>query len=134
MIEKSVTLLIFLVPIAFVVGGALEPKWDRDVYDMHNTSSNHLNVGQRLPGDRLVLVQSVFEDWSIFQVIEIQRKFNISSSERITQLLAVDLETNGKGATAALLQGGPGTTNATLRFKSQRGHSIKFVVGIYARD
>ena len=134
MIRKSVTLLIVLVSIAFVLGGAIEPKWDRDVYDKHNTSSNHLTVGQRLPGDRLVLVKSVFKDWSILQIVKEEQNFNISRWERITQVLAVDMETNGKGATASLLDGGPGNSDATLRFKSQRGQSIKFVVGIYAKD
>ena len=133
MIGKSVYLLAFLVSIAFVVRGAPEAKWSRDFYAVNNTSSHHLIVGSRLPGDRLVLVQNVFKDSSYLQIVTKEQTFNVSKYERITQLRALDQKINGKGATAALLKGGPGTSAVTLRFKSQRGHSIKFVVELYAR-
>ncbi|KAL6425367.1 hypothetical protein ACFW04_009513 [Cataglyphis niger] len=70
--------------------------------------SNHLIVGSRVPGDRLVLRQNVFKNSSWMK------------------------KTNGNGATASLLKGGPGFNNVTLRFKSQRGHSINHVVELYA--
>lgn len=37
------------------------------------------------------------------------------------------------GATAALISGGPGSKGATIKFKSERGKSIKDEVEIWGR-
>ncbi|KAL6425366.1 hypothetical protein ACFW04_009513 [Cataglyphis niger] len=94
--------------------------------------SNHLIVGSRVPGDRLVLRQNVFKNSSWMKVTILEQTFNISIYQRITLLQSLDQKTNGNGATASLLKGGPGFNNVTLRFKSQRGHSINHVVELYA--
>ncbi|XP_072755701.1 probable salivary secreted peptide [Anoplolepis gracilipes] len=95
--------------------------------------SNHLIVGYRLPGDRLVIRQNVIKNSSWMKVITLELTFNISSWERITLLQSLDQKTNGNGATATILKGGPGHSNVTLKFKSQRGHSINHTVELYAR-
>lgn len=94
--------------------------------------SNHLIVGSRVPGDRLVLRQNVFKNSSWMKVVIVEQTFNISAYQRITLLQSLDQKTNGNGASASLLRGGPGFNNVTLRFKSQRGHSINHVVELYA--
>ncbi|XP_076277362.1 putative salivary secreted peptide [Lasioglossum baleicum] len=99
-----------------------------------SNKSHHLIVGSRVPGDRLVLRQSVIEKSSWMQVISITRRFNTTRTwEKITQVRALDQKTNGNGAYASLLSGGPGFNNVTLKFKSQRGHGINFIVELYAR-
>lgn len=95
--------------------------------------SNHLIVGYRVPGDRLVLRQNIVKDSSWMRVITLERTFNVSSWERITLIQSLDQKTNGNGASASLLKGGPGFNNATLRYKSQRNHSINHIVEVYAR-
>ncbi|XP_029176622.1 probable salivary secreted peptide [Nylanderia fulva] len=94
--------------------------------------SNNLIVGYRVPGDRLVLRRNIFKPSSWMKVIILEQTFNVSSWERITMIQSLDQMTNGKGAFASLLKGGPGFTNVTLRFTSQRNNSISHIVNIYA--
>ncbi|XP_070151807.1 probable salivary secreted peptide [Polyergus mexicanus] len=101
--------------------------------DQHATNkSNHLIVGSRVPGDRLVFRQGVFKNSSWMKVVIVEQTFNVSTWQRITLLQSLDQKINGNGASASILKGGPGFNNVTLRFKSQRGHSINHVVELYA--
>ncbi|KAL6265350.1 hypothetical protein P5V15_002310 [Pogonomyrmex californicus] len=95
--------------------------------------SHNLIVGGRLPGDRLVLRESVVKNSGWMKVQIVQKTFNISKWERITMVEALDQKTNGNGAHASILNGGPGHSNVTLRFKSLRGHGVNFIVQLYAR-
>lgn len=95
--------------------------------------SHNLIVGGRLPGDRLVLRESVVKNSSWMKIQIVENTFNISRWERITMVEALDQKTNGNGAYASIRNGGPGHNNVTMRFKSQRGHSVNFIVQIYAR-
>ncbi|XP_053981984.1 probable salivary secreted peptide [Hylaeus volcanicus] len=103
-------------------------------YANNGTNKSHnLVVGYRMPGDRLVLRQSVVKNSSWMQIVTEQKSFNTSRFDRITVVQALDQKTNGNGAYASLVAGGPGYNNVTLRFKSQRGHGINFIVELYAR-
>lgn len=95
--------------------------------------SHHLIVGYRMPGDRLVLRNNIVKNSSWMKVQTVEKTFNISQWERITLLQALDQKTNGNGAYASILKGGPGNSNVTMKFKSQRGHGINFTIEIYAR-
>ncbi|XP_076175909.1 putative salivary secreted peptide [Ptiloglossa arizonensis] len=95
--------------------------------------SHDLIVGSRLPGDRLVLRQSVVKNSSWMKVIVVEKTFNVSRFDRITTVAARDQKTNGNGAYPSLIKGGPGYNNVTLKFKSQRGHGINFIVELFAR-
>lgn len=95
--------------------------------------SHNLSVGYRLPGDRLVLRQSIVKTSSWMRIVTDEKTFNTTRNERITLLQALDQKTDGNGAYASILKGGPGSTNVTIRFKSQRGHGINFIVELYAR-
>ncbi|XP_012280800.1 probable salivary secreted peptide [Orussus abietinus] len=95
--------------------------------------SHNLILGSRLPGDRLIIRENIIKPSKWLQVITVERTYNASKYERITQVKALDQKTNGNGAYATLKYGGPGNQNVTLKFKSQRGHGINFVVEIYAR-
>ncbi|XP_031834359.1 putative salivary secreted peptide [Nomia melanderi] len=98
-----------------------------------SNKSHNLIVGYRMPGDRLVLRQNIIKKSAWMQIVTEQKTFNVSKWERITLVNALDQKTNGNGAYASLLQGGPGYNNVTLRFKSQRGHGINFIVELYSR-
>ncbi|XP_034948577.1 probable salivary secreted peptide [Chelonus insularis] len=98
-----------------------------------NNKSHHLIAGNRLPGDYLVLRQNIIKSSSWLQIVTVEKTFNVSGFERITQVQALDQKTNGNGAYASIVKGGPGTSNVTIKFKSQRSHGINFMVLIYAR-
>lgn len=100
----------------------------------NNTNKSHnLIVGSRMAGDRLSLKENIVKNSSWMQIVTVQKTFNVSPWERITQVQALDQKTNGNGAFASILNGGPGFSNVTLKFKSQRGHGINFVVQIFSR-
>ncbi|XP_044006876.1 probable salivary secreted peptide [Aphidius gifuensis] len=112
-------------PAPYAVGGCLGNS---------SNKSHHLIAGSRLPGDRLTLQQSIVKTSSWAQITSIEKNFNVSRYERITQVLACDQKTNGNGAYPSIIKGGPGGSNVTIKFKSQRGHGINFVVLIYSRN
>lgn len=95
--------------------------------------SHHLIIGYRLPGDKLVFTENIVKNSEWLRIVTLEKTFNTTRNERITLLQALDQKTNGNGAYASILRGGPGHSNVTIRFKSQRGHGINFVVELYAR-
>lgn len=120
-----------IVVITSEVGSTL----DLNPYASKNSiHSNDLIIGNREPGDRLVLRQPIECNASSWmQIVTTQKIFHAPKWERITQVKVLDQKTNGTGAAASLLQGGPGHNNATIRFKSRRGHGINFFVELYSR-
>lgn len=95
--------------------------------------AHNLTVGFRQPGDRIVFRESIIKNASWMKIQIVEKTFNISKWERITMVQALDQKIDGTGAYASILKGGPGYSNVTMRFKSQRGHGIKFIVQLYAR-
>ncbi|XP_033334144.2 putative salivary secreted peptide [Megalopta genalis] len=102
-------------------------------YYASNNKSYNLSIGYRQPGDKLMLRENVVVSSSWMQVKTVTKKFNVSQWYRITLVEAIDQKTNGNGARPSLIAGGPGYSNVTLKFTSQRGHGINFVVNVYAR-
>ncbi|KAI4483940.1 hypothetical protein M0802_013169 [Mischocyttarus mexicanus] len=95
--------------------------------------AHNLTIGYRVPGDRIVLRTNISKKSSWLQVVSTEVTLNASRYDRITMVGAYDQKSDGTGAYASLLKGGPGYSNVTLRFKSQRGHGINFVVEVFAR-
>ncbi|KMQ82640.1 putative salivary secreted peptide-like protein, partial [Lasius niger] len=95
--------------------------------------SQNLSIGYRVPGDRLVLNQSVVQHNSHPKVIVIEKSFNIKANERLTLVQSLNQHTDGNGASVSLVRGGPGHNTVTLLFESQIGHGINHVVELYAR-
>ncbi|XP_063984391.1 probable salivary secreted peptide [Diachasmimorpha longicaudata] len=95
--------------------------------------SHNMIAGSRLPGDRLVHSEYVIKKSSLWQVTSLEKIFSAPKSEMITQVVARDLTTDGTGAYAKIVRGGPGRHNVTIKFKSQRNHGIKFQIEIYSR-
>jgi len=129
--QKYVIVLAVLVAAAFAIN-AVPASGAIENYAAANKSHN-LIVGYRMPGDRLVLKQIVVKNSSWMKVSVVEKTFNVSTWERITLIKALDAKTNGNGAYASIVRGGPGHSNVTLKFKSQRGHGINFTVEVYAR-
>jgi FlaG/FlaF family flagellin (archaellin) len=102
-------------------------------YYKANNESHNLIIGSRQPGDRLVYQENISKESQWLQIVEVQKTFNVSYYSRITQVRALDQKTNGNGATATCLANGPGFNNVTLKFKSKRGHGIRFVVELYTK-
>ncbi|XP_015591250.1 probable salivary secreted peptide [Cephus cinctus] len=137
---KSVLALAFV--LAVVAAANIPPndvafaevyKNNIDIDTANSRQSNHLILGSRIPGDRLAVQQSVVKSSSWMQVTTREQTFSTSGYGLITQIQALDQKTNGNGARAIVTAGGPGQNYVTLRFKSQRGHGINFLVQIYAR-
>jgi len=127
----------YIIGLAVLVAALLTvstiPASEAFTYAAANNKSHHLIVGYRAPGDRLVLKEYIIKNSSWMKVQSIQKTFNVSRYEHITMVEALDQKTNGNGAYASILNGGPGHSNVTMKFKSQRGHGINFIVNIYAR-
>ena len=103
------------------------------LYANNSNKSHDLVIGYRQPGDRLVVRSRVVKNSSWMKIVTEQKTFNASRWDRITMVQALDQKTNGNGAYASILNGGPGHQNVTIRFKSQRSHGIDFIVELYAR-
>ena len=128
-------LLFYLTIVTVTVLSAQVDSSPQETYlsKSNNDNSHNLVVGYRLPGDKLVLSQNVIKNSSWMRVVVVEQTFSLSEFDRITLLQALDQKTNGNGAYASILGGGPGSNNVTMRFKSQRGHGINFVVELYSR-
>ncbi|XP_053981994.1 probable salivary secreted peptide [Hylaeus volcanicus] len=103
------------------------------VYGSGLNKSHNLLLGVRKPGDRLVLRQNVVKNSSFMQIVVDEKSFNTPMYEQITAIQVLDQKTDGNGAYASIVSGGPGSNSVSLRFKSQRGHGINFIVEVYAR-
>ncbi|XP_015171471.1 PREDICTED: probable salivary secreted peptide [Polistes dominula] len=126
-------LVIFMaVMVAAVVASEYVPRAYFEPFAANK--AHNLTIGYRVPGDRLVLRSGVSKKSSWLQVVTTEVTFNVSRFDRITMVAAYDQKSDGTGAYASLLKGGPGYSNVTMRFKSQRNHGINFVVEVYARS
>lgn len=132
MIKKCFVLLTLVAAIG--IATYAPPAKYLDHYAANTTNkSHHLIAGSRLPGDRLYYQEYIVKSSSWLQIVSVEKSFNVSKNLRITQLQALDQKTNGNGAYAKIVKGGPGTSNVTIKFKSQRSHGINFLVLLYAR-
>lgn len=105
---------------------------NRYVREAENKTHN-LRVGSRTPGDELLFQKNIVKESKWLRKVIVEETFNMPTYSIITLVEALDQKTNGNGAYASLTNGGPGSQNVKLRFKSQRGHGINFVVKIYGR-
>ncbi|XP_011161048.1 probable salivary secreted peptide [Solenopsis invicta] len=99
----------------------------------YDDKSHHMIVGAREAGDRLAYQENIVKTSSWLQIVKIEKTFSVPSNERITLVEALDQKTNGNGAYASILSGGPGSNSVTIKFKSQRSHGINFDLRIYSR-
>lgn len=119
MASQRLLLLVLLATISVAV--ALSVKSPKDV-----------TIGARQPGDHLAKREFVTKESQWLQVVTVQQTIGVDYG-KITQVKLLDQNQKGNGATAAVLAGGPGDSYVTVKFKSVRSHSIKYIVEIYAR-
>ncbi|KAK0168625.1 hypothetical protein PV327_002403 [Microctonus hyperodae] len=132
MTSKFVFLAVILATFA-IASSLYPPSAYVQQYVAAPNKSHHLIAGSRLPGDRLLLQQYIVKSSSWMQITTVEKSFNVSRYEKITQIQALDQKNDGTGAYPSIIRGGPGTSNVTIKFKSQRSKGINFVVLIYAR-
>ena len=101
--------------------------------DNDEIKSHNLIVGYRVPGDWLLQEEDIVREKAFLQVITETITFTGNGKALITQIQALDKKINGNGAYATIISGGVGETYVTIKFKSQRNHSIRFKVKIYGR-
>lgn len=65
-------------------------------------------------------------------IVEEEETFTVPVGYEIAYVKAVDQKQNGHGAKVVVIAGGLGESFVTLKFESQRGHSIDYLVEIYA--
>ncbi|CAL1674763.1 unnamed protein product [Lasius platythorax] len=128
----------YIIDLAFLIAVllAIAPTNGAVDYIDHHANPNksqNLSIGYRVPGDRLVLNQSVVQHNSHPKVIVIEKSFNIKANERLTLVQSLNQHTDGNGPSVSLVRGGPGHNTVTLLFESQIGHGINHVVELYAR-
>ncbi|XP_003426707.1 probable salivary secreted peptide [Nasonia vitripennis] len=96
--------------------------------------SNHLVVGNRQYGDKIIYSENIEEKFLITgKKLILNRTILAPNNYVITQVRALDKITDGTGAEPIVTGGGPDLTWVSLRFKSQRWHGIYFIVEVYAR-
>lgn len=132
MISKCLLVLVFLATVA-ITTSIFRPSVYVLKADRPGNKSHNLLVGSRRNGDRLVIQQYVIQSSSTSQFVTVQKTLNVSKYETITLIRALDQKNDGTGAYPSLVKGGPGTSNVTLEFKSQKNKSINFLVMIYAK-
>lgn len=128
--EKIIFVLLFATAIVLITN--VSPITGRSYYNRGKNISHNFIIGTRRPGDRLVIQKNLTVPAKTFQVVTQRATFIVQNHKNITQLAAYDQKTDGTGAYVTLEKGGVGKTNVTLRFKSQRGHGIHFLVQVYA--
>ncbi|XP_033210955.1 probable salivary secreted peptide [Belonocnema kinseyi] len=129
--NKQVFIVAFIVALA--VSSYATPGWTNWKNSKAANDSHNLTVGSNLPGDRILVQENIIKSSKWLQIVTVEKSFNATRYEVITKVEAIDQKTNGNGAYATILSGGPGYQTVRLRFKSQRGHGINFVVKVYGR-
>lgn len=95
--------------------------------------SHHLIMGHRARGDMLIVWEDVVKNSSSMEVVTVEKTFNTTEYRKITLLAAFDRNKNGTGGYASVVRGGLGHRMVRLKFQSQPGYGINFVVKIYGR-
>ncbi|XP_046826488.1 probable salivary secreted peptide [Vespa crabro] len=125
-------LMVIVVAMAVVVIAGVESEYvPRAHLEEYAAKSHNLTIGYRKPGDRKVHTQNIVKKSSWMRIVTAE--VTINTTAIINMVGVYDQKTDGTGAYPSVLKGGPGNRNVTLRFKSQRGHGINFVVEVYAR-
>ncbi|XP_024874542.1 probable salivary secreted peptide isoform X1 [Temnothorax curvispinosus] len=122
--------LAFLVTILLTIN-TVSANGSIDSYAPAYQASNNLIAGSRVPGDRLVYLERIVKNSSWGKVQVIERTFDVSRWGRITLIEALDQ--TPYGAYVSILEGGLGHNYVTMKFQSQKDHSIKFLFQLFAR-
>jgi len=96
-------------------------------------ASKNVIVGARFKHDHLLQREFEKEPSKLLQTVKIKKTYPGNKRSRITQVKLLDQNKKGNGATASIVNGGPGSTFVTVEFKSVKGHSVDYIVEIYGR-
>lgn len=121
-IKMASSRLLLAVLLAASVAVVLSSKAPKDVI-----------VGSRVYNDHLLQREFLKVPSKMLQVVKSRKTYTGDNYSKITQVRLLDQNKNGNGATAVVVNGGPGLSYVTVDFKSVRGHSIDFIIEIYGR-
>lgn len=65
-------------------------------------------------------------------IFEVTENFTVPNGYKIAFIRAIDQKKNGHGAYAFITKGGLDQSSVTLKLETQRGHSVDYMVEIYA--
>ncbi|XP_058796332.1 probable salivary secreted peptide [Phymastichus coffea] len=117
--QRMLFFLVLIASVAMTLSATIKP--------------NDLILGSRLPGDHLLQREFIKIPSKIMQVVKHKQTFIGDNYSKITQVKLLDQNKKSNGATAAIVNGGPGLSYVGVDFKSKRGHSIDFIVELYGR-
>lgn len=82
---------------------------------------------------RLLLQETAYKEsiWMVVRDADIVYPKKSEIPYTISCIKVLDQRKDGKNGVVKVKQGGIGTKNVLLRFHSQRGHSLNYVVQIY---
>lgn len=110
------------------------PNEDGGDIETVGRQSHHLIVGSRLPGDSDLTRDYIYIRPQSMRIITFEKIINITfSNAKITQVAAYDQKSDGTGAYAVIISGGPGFQYVGLRFVSQVDRGIDFVVELFGK-
>ncbi|KAK0168624.1 hypothetical protein PV327_002402 [Microctonus hyperodae] len=130
---KFVFTFVYLAIVAVTLSNSSPKGWFHLHHSTHTNKSHDLIVGSRTSDDSMALEQNIIKSGNWLKKNVIKQSFNISESQIITQIKALDQDVHGHGAHVSLIEGGPGYNNVSLKFKSQRDHGINFKIVIFAK-
>lgn len=97
------------------------------------SEAKNVTLGYRQWGDHPIQFDRVRVDHQWLRIVKEKKTYSGDKRSEITRIVLIDNNRNGHGASANLISGGPGSTFATVDFKSRRGHSIDYNVEIYGK-
>lgn len=103
--------------------------------NQNSTSSynNTLVVGFKRQSDILLEQKRISEPAKRNRALNFEKNFRVGPRHSITLVVAEDQSTNGTASEAKIVKGGPGSNNVTLKFTSQKGRGVDFLVTLYGK-
>ncbi|XP_058799871.1 probable salivary secreted peptide [Phymastichus coffea] len=92
-----------------------------------------LMQGQREPGDTLIAQMQIDKEYKTLRVIEHVESILGDGNHRITRIEAIDYKQKKTSATPHIMSGGVGQSHVTIKFISERGHGIHYIIKVYGK-
>lgn len=102
-------------------------------FGVRGNQSHHLIVGSRIPGDSDMTRDYIYIVPELMKIITFEKNITLYNNYKITKIAAYDQKRDGTGAYAFIISGGLGFQYVVLKFISQRGFGIDFVVELFGR-
>lgn len=98
-----------------------------------SNADRDLVIGDRQSGDNLIEQRQVEKDAWPFMIVEKTETIMGDGNSVITRVEIIDTKKQETSAKAAILSGGPGMSYVTVKFESERGHGIHYIIKVYGK-